>query len=143
MKLAPDHHDAELIIKYYDLRREPVMRASRVAMNQKFWPKTWDEFVAYTKADHEINAAYRQVSTYWEMVYGAAKWGVVHADMLAEASGEGMFVFARVHPFLDRIRTEMSPTAFQNAEWMTRNSAVAKRQFTMFEARVKKTLESR
>ena len=29
MKEKPDHHDAELVIKLYDLRREAVMRESR------------------------------------------------------------------------------------------------------------------
>ena len=33
---APDHHDADLILKLYDLRREAVMRESRTAINAKF-----------------------------------------------------------------------------------------------------------
>ena len=31
-KSTPDHHDADLILKLYDLRREAVMRQSRNAM---------------------------------------------------------------------------------------------------------------
>jgi hypothetical protein len=38
-KTAPDHHDAELVLKVYDLRREPVMRESRDAINRDFWPR--------------------------------------------------------------------------------------------------------
>ena len=60
----PDHHDAELILKLYELRRDPVMRESRAAMNAWF-PKTFDDVMALTKPDHPQNAAFRQVSGFW------------------------------------------------------------------------------
>ena len=46
----PDHHDAELVLRLYELRREPTMREARVAINTKFTPKTFEEFSAITKA---------------------------------------------------------------------------------------------
>lgn len=79
-KSTPDHHDAELVIKLYDLRREAVMRESRDAINAEYWPKDVDEAAAILARDHPLNRAYRQVSTYWEMVFGMAKHGIVHAD---------------------------------------------------------------
>ena len=103
-KDAPDHHDAHLVIKLYDLRREPVMRESRDALNAEYWPKNADEAVAVLSPDHPMNRAYRQVSTYWEMVYGMAKNGIVHTDYLLENTGEGMFLFAKVEPYLEAIR---------------------------------------
>ena len=39
-------HDADLILKLYDLRREPVMREARNFMLTTFWPETVDEFLA-------------------------------------------------------------------------------------------------
>ena len=45
-KHAPDHHDADLVLRLYDLRREPVMRASRDAINAEFWPEDVDEAYA-------------------------------------------------------------------------------------------------
>jgi hypothetical protein len=35
-KERPDHHDAELVIRVYELRGEPVMRQSRDAINGTF-----------------------------------------------------------------------------------------------------------
>jgi hypothetical protein len=142
-KGTPDHHDAELALRVYELRREPVMRESRSAILQKFWPKTFEDVQAVTKGDHPLNAAYRQVGSYWEMVYGFAKHGIVHPDFWLESNGEGLFVFARVAPFLDRIRSELSPVAFRNAEWISRESAEGRRLFQMFSERVKKTLAAR
>ena len=142
-KEHPDHHDAELAFRAYELRRDPVMRESRNAINRDFWPKSFAELVAVTKADHPLNAAWRQTTTYWEMVYGAVKHGIVNADYFMESSGEGMFLFARMAPYLEEFRREVSPAAFQNAEWVAKNTAVGQRMFAMFSARVQKMLASK
>lgn len=39
----PDHHDAELVLERYELRRESVMRDSRRQLNAGFWPSSSDE----------------------------------------------------------------------------------------------------
>jgi hypothetical protein len=142
-KEHPDHHDAELAFRAYELRREPVMRESRNAINRDFWPKSLAEVVAVTKGDHPLNAAWRQTTTYWEMVYGTVKHGIVNPDYFLESSGEGMFLFARVAPFLEEFRREVSPVAYQNAEWVAKNTAVGQRLFAMFSARVQKALAAK
>jgi hypothetical protein len=137
LKEAPDHHDADLVLKLYDLRREMVMRESRTAMNAKFWPRTAEEAVAVTQNDHPLNLAYRQTTGYWEMVYSMARHGIVHPDFLVENNGEGLFLFVRVEPYLDRIRQASSPRAFRNAEWVATNTAAGKLLMEGFRARVK------
>jgi hypothetical protein len=119
------------------------MRESRSALLQKFWPKTFDDVVAVTKSDHPLNAAYRQVGSFWEMVYSFARHGIVHPDFWLESNGEGLVVFARVAPHLERIRAEISPTAFRNAEWISKESAEGRRLFAMFAERAAKTLASK
>jgi len=141
-KEVPDHHDAELLLRVYDLRREEVMRASRHAINREFWPKTAEDILAVAKPDHPLNAALRQVSTYWEMVYNMVRYGIVHADFFMEGNGEGMFVLAKVAPHLERLRQEQ-PLAFRNAEWVSKETAAGRKLLEIFTARVKKALESR
>jgi hypothetical protein len=142
-KETPDHHDVALAFRAYELRRDPVMRESRNAINREFWPKSYGDVLAFLKADHPQNAAWRQTSTYWEMVYGAVKHGAVHPEYFMESNGEGMFLFARVAPYLEQFRRDSSPHAFQNAEWVSKNTETGKRLFAMFSERVRKTLESR
>jgi len=141
-KSTPDHHDAELVLRLYDLRREPVMRESRNAMLGKFWPKTYEDFIAVTKFDHPLNAAFRQTSSYWEMVYSMAKHGIAHPGFLVENNGEGLFLFAKIQPFIERFRKEGSPTSFQNAEWIATQTEEGKKRFEMIQTRVKKMAES-
>jgi hypothetical protein len=143
VKTKPDHHDAELLLKVYELRREPVMRESRAAINAQFWPKAYDDILAIAKPDHPLNAAYRQTSTYWEMVYGMAKHGIVNPDYWIESNGEGLFLFARVAPYLDHIRRDFSPRSFQNAEWISTSCDVGRTVFEMFQQRVDKALAAR
>ena len=120
-KAAPDHHDAELVLKLYDLRRESVMRASRNAM-VKFAPRSYDDVAALLRPDHPDNAAWRQVSSYFEMAYGFARHGIVHPDFLAENTGEGMLLFAKLHPYLAELRRDTAPTALMTAEWLVEPS---------------------
>lgn len=142
-KDRPDHHDAELVLRVYELRREAVMRQSRQEVNSTFWPRSYDEVVAVTRPNSPLNAAYRQVTTYWEMVYGIARHGIVHADYFLESNGEGLFLYARAAPYVERYRAEVSPLAFRNAEWAATETATGRRFFEIFTARVKKALETR
>lgn len=139
-KSAPDHHDAELVLRIYDLRREPVMRESRDAINRDFWPRDEKEALAILQPEHPLNRAYRQTTTYWEMVYGMAKHGVVHTEFLLESNGEGLLLFARVEPYLAAIRAATSPRALRNAEWIAGSCDLAKGILTTFRARIQKKL---
>ena len=98
LKDTPDHHDAELVLKLYELRREAIMRESRAALIAKFHPTSFEDIQAILKGEHPLNAAYRQVSTFWEMVYSMARHGAIHAEFLMESSGEGLLLFSRIEP---------------------------------------------
>lgn len=134
-KKKPDHRDAELILRLYDLRREAVMRTSRSAIVQ--WvPRSFEDVVAITQPSHPQNAAWRQVSSYWEMAYGFARHGILDADLLAENAGEGFILYAKLEPHLARLRAEVSPTILQNAEWMARKCPTAKKRLETVRKRV-------
>ena len=96
---TPSTEDAQLVLRLYDLRREEVMRASRSTM-LRWMPASAEDCIAITRFDHPDNAAFRQVSSYFEMAYGFARHGAVHAEPLAEGCGEGLFLFAKVKPWL-------------------------------------------
>jgi hypothetical protein len=143
LKEAPDHHDADLVLKLYDLRRETVMREFRTAINAKFWPRNAEDAVAVTAMDHPLNAAFQETAGYWEMVYGMARHGIIHPDFLVENNGEGLFLFARAEPYLSALRQATSPRLFRNAEWVAANCATGKTLMEIYRARIKRVLESR
>jgi hypothetical protein len=140
MKTNPDHHDGELILKLYDLRRENVMRQSRDTI-ARWLPRSVDDVLALTDMQHPHNAAWRQVTSYFEMAYGFARHGIAHADFLAENNGEGLWLFAKVRPYLSALR-EVNPMAFRNAEWLVENSDSARQRMEMFNSRIQAQLAS-
>jgi hypothetical protein len=127
--------DGELILKLYDLRREPVMRQARAEMIAKFVPKSWDEVSAVLKGDHPLNVYYRMVSSYWEMAASLARHGALHAELLAENFGEGYINFAKVQPHLAEMR-KTAPTAYVNTEWFVGSSKEAKKRFALMQKRI-------
>ena len=137
LKDSPDHHDAEIILKLYELRREATMRESRAALIGQFNPTSYDEYIAITKREHPLNAAYRQVGSYWEMAYGLIKHGVLNADLALESSGEGLLLFIKAEPHLARLR-ESSPRAFVNAEWVATQTEPGRRLHAAFAERARR-----
>lgn len=143
LKAAPDHLDADLLLKIYDLRRETVMRESRDAINRDYWPRTSEEATGVLRADHPLNRAWRQVTGYWEMVYSMARHGIISGDFLAENNTEGLFLFARVEPYLAEIRGLSSARAFRSTEWIARETEAGRGILDSYRARVAKALAAR
>jgi hypothetical protein len=138
----PDHHDADLVLRLYDLRREPMMRQARKAILTQFWPGSFDDLSAITRLEHPLNEAYRQVASYWEMAFGMARHGIIQPDYLAEHGGEGLWLYAKVLPFLPQLR-EVSPRAYRNAEWLAGHSDTARTILDDIQARMPRLLAER
>jgi hypothetical protein len=141
-KAIPDYQDADIILRLYEMRREAIMRESRKSITMEWWPRNYDEVLAITKPEHPMNAAFRQMATYWEMVYSLAKHGIVNADFLMETSGEGLFLYAKIAPHLEQLRKDYFPMVFQNAEWIATNSERGKMVFAMLSARVEQATKA-
>ena len=143
IKDAPDHHDAELVLRLYDLRREASLREARRFITSEFWPTSAAELVAISRSDHPGHVAMRQVGGYYEMAYGLARHGIVNPDYLVEYTGEGMFVLAKVHPWLAELRAATFLTNFRNAEWLATHCDTGREIFAAFRQRVEKALAAR
>ena len=115
------------------------MRQSRDVIAQ-FLPRSTDDVLALTKPDHPHNAAWRQVSSYFEMAYSFARHGIANPDFLAENSAEGLYLFAKVQPYLAELR-QQTPLAFKNTEWLVEHSPSARDRLQMFQRRVAAMIE--
>lgn len=120
--------DAEIVLRLYELRTEPVMRQARAWMTGDFWPETADEFfaVASNPADPH-NAFLRQVLTYWEMAAAMVLHGAVSAELFVDCNAEGFFMLAKFAPILDAIREKNPGFLIKTSELIERFSAAAQR----------------
>lgn len=120
--------DAEIILKLYELRTEPVMRQARAWITGEFWPGTAEEFfaVAANSADPH-NCQFRQVTSYWEMAAAMVLHGAVSADLFVDCNGEGFFLLAKFAHILEPIRERMPHFMNKTSEMVNRFAAAAAR----------------
>lgn len=120
--------DAEIILKLYELRTEPLMRQARAWMTGEFWPNTAEEFfaVAQNPADPH-NAFFRQVITYWEMAAAMVLHGAVSAELFVDCNAEGFFLLAKFAHILDGIREQMPTFLNKTSELVNRFSQASAR----------------
>ena len=88
--------DAELVLKLYELRREPRMRQARNWVLHEFNPKTLDELLAVQRdfgSDH--NQMWRQVIGYWEMAAALVLRGALDRELFLDSAGENLFILAK------------------------------------------------
>src|SRR6185369_3210504 len=138
--------DAELILKLYDLRREPEMRKARNWMLVEFWPKSVDEFVKVANAlGTQENAWLRQVGGYWDMAAAMVLHGAINADLFLEGgvSGEMVFLYAKLQPMLKEVRKKLnSPTLMGNVERVITENKSGRERLKIVSARVESRLKA-
>lgn len=110
--------DADLILKLYDLRREPVMREARNWFFS-FNPTTTAE---YMEAMMGPQSGYvRMVISYWDMAASLVNNGAIDETMFNDANGEHMFVFAKIEPILAELRQQWNqPEMLKHYEALVR-----------------------
>ena len=104
----PTYDDVKLIMKLYDLRREPRMREARKWFGSYFKAKTLEEFNALCPPGSEPNASYRMLTTYWEMVASFVTNGVLHQELFFEGNREFLFVWERIRDVVPELRMTFS-----------------------------------
>jgi len=120
MAKKPTHEDAQLILKLYELRREPEMRKARNWWMTSFWPRSAGDLMSIAQAvGTPENAWFRQGSSYWGMAASFLNQGVLSESLFLRPgfSGEMFFIFAKVQPFLKEFREKLGDAeAFRDIE---------------------------
>lgn len=133
-------NDAELIMKLYDLRREPEIRKARNWWLMEFWPGSVEDVMKVANAmGSQENNWMRQVGGYWEMAAALVLHGALNKELFLEGSvsGEMFFIFSKIKPFLGELREKMNaPNLFGNVEKVINSSDKGKEMLRMFEERI-------
>lgn len=128
--------DAELILKLYDLRREPVMREARTFIGQ-FSPQSLDDVLALVSAFGTKEQAYlRQVMGYWEMAASLVNRGALHRELALDNYGEMFFIYAKMAPYIEDVRKTMGmPTLLQGVQQLIESSEENKQRLADMQKR--------
>lgn len=130
------HHDAELILKLYDLRRETELRKARTFLGFDFWPNSMDDFATTISVPgSDANRYWRQGISFWEMAAQLVLHGAINEELFLDTAGELFFFLAKFKPFLPELR-KTQPELFKAMEALANHSEAGKQKLAAFEQRV-------
>lgn len=101
---------ADLILKLYDLRREPVLREARAWFSAEFDPQTTEEVSQIVAG--EKSAWFRMVLGYWDMAASFVVFEAIDQKIFNASSSELLGVFAKIEPFLGELRQQWNVPDF-------------------------------
>jgi hypothetical protein len=113
------HEDADLILRLYDLRREPVMREARNWMFT-FNPTSVQDVMQTMVGDHSGHL--RMVISYWDMACAFVNNGVIDEELFNQTNGEHIFVYMKMEPVIEEVRQ-----MFGNPDFLKNLETVVKR----------------
>jgi hypothetical protein len=133
--------DADLILKLYDLRREATMREARNWMFT-FNPTSVQDVIEVLLGEH--SGHYRMVISYWEMAAAMVNNGSIDEKLFNEANGEHLFVYSKIQPVIEEIRTMFgSPDFLKNLETLVKRIPNHEETITAMRERMKKFADMR
>ena len=132
---------ADLILKLYELRREPVMREARNWMFT-FNPTSIQDVFEVLMGEH--SGHYRMVISYWDMAAALVNNGAIDETLFNETNGEHIFVYSKIEPVIEEIREMFgSPDFLRNLETLVKRIPNIDEKLITMRARMKKFAEMR
>jgi hypothetical protein len=112
----PTHHDVEVILKLYELRRDDRMRKARSWL---FGYKAGNaaEHQAACPPGSDQDAFYRMVTSYWDMAASFVTSGAVNKELFLQSAGELLFVWEKTKATIaDTRKVTSNPNYYSNLE---------------------------
>ena len=140
--MSKEWESADLILKLYEMRREPVMREARNWM-VGFFPESAQD-VVQAMINPKTSAYYRMVTTYWDMAASFVINGAIEEKMFSDAAGEHIIIFSKIEPFLQELR-EMTgnPNGLKNLETLVMRMPNAKETLAARREMMKRWMQAR
>jgi hypothetical protein len=133
------YDDANLLLRLYELRREPTMRAARAWFVSSFKPKTLAELQELCPPGSDNNAQMRMVTSYWDMAASFITAGVLNPELFFANNRELLVVWLRVRHVVAELRAAHKEPGFwknletvgdQYSEYLNRTSPGTLQAFT-------------
>lgn len=121
MSRKPTHADAELLLRLYELRRDPELRRARQWFLKDFQAASWDEIKGRYLTHTDEDRWFRQTISYWEMVATLVNRGVLQDELFFDHTGEDVVTWEKCKPWIDGARASIRPSYMHNFERLVAN----------------------
>jgi tRNA-dihydrouridine synthase len=111
------YDEVNLMLRLYDMRREPRLRQARAWFVENFHPKSAEEMIEKYPQGSEENTYIRMVISYWDMVASIVNRGLINDELFFESNGEIWVVWDRMRGIVPIWRSAFkNPRLFANIE---------------------------
>ena len=113
------HEQANLMLRLYEIRREPRLRQARDWFVNKYEPSSPDEFMKKYPPGSDDNASFRMVTSYWEICASMVNRELIDDEFFFENNGEAWIVWEKIKGIVPAWRAMMkNPLVCANLEAM-------------------------
>jgi hypothetical protein len=98
------YDDANLLLRLYEIRREPKLREARAWFVANFKPATLADVQELCPPGSENNARMRMVVSYWDMAASFVAAGVLSPELFFVNNREMLVIWVRLRKLLPEIR---------------------------------------
>ncbi len=117
MREHPDHHDAELMLRLYDLRREPKLREARAWFIPEFRADSVDDYLQRMAFGSKEGDFVRMVISYWDMAGSIVNHGLIKEEFFFENTSEFWAVWQKVKGVTPGLRDKFKdPHLWENLQ---------------------------
>jgi hypothetical protein len=125
---------ASLLLKLYELRTEPTLRAARAWFGFEFHPQSAKEVLATWLGPGHESAPYRMVTTHWDMAASLVVQGAIPVEMFNAANTEHFVTYAKLRPFLADVRAGAgNPDYLSSLEAVATSGANSDERLAMYQ----------
>lgn len=114
----PTPADAQLLLRLYEIRRDPELRHARKWFLTEFKPGGWAEIKSRYLSHSDEDRWFRMTISYWEMVGTIVNRGAIHAEMFFDHTGEDVVTWERCKSWIAEARADIRPTYLYQFERM-------------------------
>src|SRR6266404_4510059 len=82
------YDEVNLMLRLYDMRREPRLRQARAWFVENFHPTSAEDMMEKYPQGSEENTYIRMVISYWDMVASIVNRGLINDELFFESNGE-------------------------------------------------------
>ncbi len=113
----PTHEQVNLMLKLYELRREPRLREARTWFLDHFSGSSPEDMMKKYPPGTEENTNVRMTISYWDMVASIVSRGLVDEDLFFENTNEIWVVWERIRALAPAWRAALkNPHVFSHLE---------------------------
>lgn len=121
MPRKPTAADAELLLRLYEIRRDPELRRARQWFLRDFQAASWDEIGQRYLTHTDEDRWFRMTISYWEMVATLVNRGVLHDELFFDHTGEDVVTWEKCKPWIAGARAAIRPSYLHQFEKLVAN----------------------